>query len=304
MAGWTRFVLRHRRSVLAFWIVVLLAGGLRELEALGAALEHVRGARNRLGARSARARSELSATAPTARSPSSSSCRMRNAPRSRRPRCGSGSRRPSTAPRRRSRAGRRRSSTSRARRPARSSSTATSSRRSTSPRRRGTRTGCCARSGTRPGVEHVYVTGAGRDPARPRPDLQPGPEAGRVRDRAPDRAARPARRVRALLGGDDPVHLRRLHDHRHARDRLLDRPPRGDADLRDEPRPADRARDRRRLLAADRLPLPRGARGRAARSTTPSCGRWRPPAARSSSPGSRSRSGSRCSSRCRCRSCG
>ena len=29
------------------------------------------------------------------------------------------------------------------------------------------------------------------------------------RDRAPDRAARPARRVRALVGGDDPAHLRR-----------------------------------------------------------------------------------------------
>ena len=33
--------------------------------------------------------------------------------------------------------------------------------------------------------------------------------------------------------------------------------------LRDEPRLADRARDRDRLLAADRLPLPRGARPRA-----------------------------------------
>ena len=38
--------------------------------------------------------------------------------------------------------------------------------------------------------------------------------------------------------------------------------------------------------------------------TRRSCARWRPPAARSSSPASRSRSGSRCSSRCRCRSCG
>ena len=27
MVGWTRFVLRHRRSVLAFWAVILLAGG-------------------------------------------------------------------------------------------------------------------------------------------------------------------------------------------------------------------------------------------------------------------------------------
>ena len=41
------------------------------------------------------------------------------------------------------------------------SSSATSSRRSTSRRRRATRTRCCARSGTPPGVEHAYVTGAG-----------------------------------------------------------------------------------------------------------------------------------------------
>ena len=27
MAGWTRFVLRHRRALLGAWIVVFLAGG-------------------------------------------------------------------------------------------------------------------------------------------------------------------------------------------------------------------------------------------------------------------------------------
>ena len=46
------------------------------------------------------------------------------------------------------------------------------------------------------------------DPARARPDLQPGPAQGRV-DRAPDRARRAAARLRALGVGDDPVHLRR-----------------------------------------------------------------------------------------------
>ena len=73
---------------------------------------------------------------------------------------------------------------------------------------------------------------------------------------------RAARGVRPLVGGDDPAHLRRLHDHRHARDRLRRREHLGDPDLRDEPRAADRPRDRGRLLAAHRLPVPRGARGR------------------------------------------
>ena len=44
-------------------------------------------------------------------------------------------------------------------------------------------------------------------------------------DRDPDRAARPAARVRALGRGHDPVHLRGVHDHRHARDRLRLRAP-------------------------------------------------------------------------------
>ena len=101
---------------------------------------------------------------------------------------------------------------------------------------------------------------AGGDPARPRPDLQRGPEEGRVPDRGPDRPADPAVRVRALGGGHDPVDLRRVHDHGHARRRLRLRARDDDGDVRDEPGPADRARDRDRLLAADRLPLPRGGR--------------------------------------------
>ena len=80
------------------------------------------------------------------------------------------------------------------------------------------------------------------------------------------------------------------------------RAPRLDADVRDEPRAADRARDRGRLLAADRLPLPRGARrgpttGRRGRADDAD---RRP---RGDLLRRRSRSGSRCSSRCRCRSC-
>ena len=59
----------------------------------------------------------------------------------------------------------------------------------------------------------AYVTGAGRDPARPRPDLLERPEAGRV-DRAPDRADRPRRRVRNLVRRHDAVPVRGLHDHR------------------------------------------------------------------------------------------
>ena len=115
--------------------------------------------------------------------------------------------------------------------------------------------------GTPAGVENVYVTGA----AAIQHDLDPvfnrDLKHGELAIAAPDRAARAAGRLRALVGGDDPADLRGVHDHGHARDRLRRREHLGDADLRDESRPADRVRDRRRLLAADRLPLPRGARG-------------------------------------------
>ena len=62
-----------------------------------------------------------------------------------------------------------------------------------------------------------------------------------------------------------PVHVRRCHDPGDARDRLDLRALHGADDLPDEPGHADRARDRDRLLAADRLPLPRGAAERPAR---------------------------------------
>ena len=99
------------------------------------------------------------------------------------------------------------------------------------------------------------------DPGRSRPDLRGGPAQGRG-DRAPDRAARAARRLRALVRRPDAVHRRRLDDHRDARDRLDRRALHDDGDLRHEPRSADRARDRDRLLAPDRLSLPRRARAR------------------------------------------
>ena len=42
MAGWTRFVLRHRRGVLAFWVAVFLLGGFASSKLSAAPLEHVR----------------------------------------------------------------------------------------------------------------------------------------------------------------------------------------------------------------------------------------------------------------------
>ncbi len=72
--------------------------------------------------------------------------------------------------------------------------------------------------------------------------------------------------------------------------------------LRDEPRRADRARARDRLLAADRLPLPRGARaGRLDRRGGRADDGHRRPRGRLLR-ASRSRSGSRCSSSCPSRS--
>ena len=53
-----------------------------------------------------------------------------------------------------------------------------------------------------------------------------------------------------------------------------------DADVRDEPDRARRARDRDRLLAARRLPLPRGARRARTTPTRRSSARWRRPAGR------------------------
>ena len=53
------------------------------------------------------------------------------------------------------------------------------------------------------------MTGAGAIQHDLDPVFNQRPEARRADDRAPDRAPRAARRVRALVGGDDPAHLRR-----------------------------------------------------------------------------------------------
>ena len=84
----------------------------------------------------------------------------------------------------------------------------------------------------------AWRTCTSRAPAAIQHDLDPvfqhDLRHGRADDRAADRAPRPARRVRPLLGGHDPAHLRRLHDHGHARDRLRRRRASG------RPRPTPR----------------------------------------------------------------
>ena len=89
--------------------------------------------------------------------------------------------------------------------------------------------------------------------------------------------------VFGTLALPDAVPLRRGRDPGHARDHLGRRQLHGADDLPAEPRDADRARHRDRLLAARRLSLPRGAALGRRRKRTRSCGRWRRPAARSSS---------------------
>ena len=174
----TRWVLRHRVAVVVAW-ASCSARRLGELAALAAALEHVHRSRHRLRARADGARGALRRPAATARSPSSSRCRTR-ATRALVARLQRVVDR--AAHGRADAAARRRCSS-----PARTSSTATSSRRSTSPTRRATSDDLLARgraaAGRRARLRHRRRV----DPARPRPDLQRGPEEGRV-DRAPDRA--------------------------------------------------------------------------------------------------------------------
>ncbi len=99
---------------------------------------------------------------------------------------------------------------------------------------------------------------------RQRPDRhQPRPaarlrrrSAARRGDRDPDRGDRAADRVRHAHGDARAAADGRRHGARHARP-ALDRRARAEhGDLRDEPRHADRHRDRDRLLAARGLPLP------------------------------------------------
>jgi hypothetical protein len=94
------------------------------------------------------------------------------------------------------------------------------------------------------------------DPARPRLDLRLRPAPGRV-IRPPDRAPRPARRLRALARGRGPVRLRRLHDHGDAGGRLRSRARPLDGHLCDESRRVDRSRSCDRLLAPRRSQVPR-----------------------------------------------
>ena len=125
------------------------------------------------------------------------------------------------------------------------------------------------RPAAREAVHLVAAAGARRQPAgarhraagrpgRSRPDLLQRPPSRRG-DRDPADAARPARRLRRLDRGRDPVSRRRLHDRRDARAALPDRPRRVDGRLRPQPRRADRAGARGRLLAPRRAPLPGGA---------------------------------------------
>ncbi len=103
--------------------------------------------------------------------------------------------------------------------------------------------------------------GTGGDRARPRPGLRRGPHQGRAH-RASDRVGDPRRHIWDARV-PDPVRLRARDDPDHPRDRVGLRELHGAVDLPAEPRVADRARDRDRLLAPRRLPLPRRASGRA-----------------------------------------
>ena len=247
--AWTRAAIRLRWPIVVVWLAVVLAGGWASgrLSALqsnvfsvpGTSSEHVRNVlQQHFGDRSDgeftvvfRVADSGDAALEARLQRAVDPCRRGPADRERRPR---------------------------SRSPARTSSTETWSRPSTSPQAKGHADDLVRALGQPAGAQRVCHRRAG-DPVRPRPDLQPGPPEGRV-DRAADRAARPPARLRALVGGDDPVPVRRQHGLRDARHRLRGRPLHDDADLRDESRLPDRSRDRDRLLAADRLPLPRGAR--------------------------------------------
>ena len=141
------------------------------------------------------------------------------------------------------------------------SSTASSRRASACSRRRDTRSRCAALVGRRgalvtgqPAIQHDLDPQLASDLRRGEPLA------------LPLALARARVRARALARARHPVPLRGLHDRRHA-GRALRRgaPLRPLTSVRDQPRRADRARARDRLLAADRLPLPRGARSRATR---------------------------------------
>ena len=159
-----------------------------------------------------------------------------------------------------------------------------------------------AAAGTIPGARGLRHRPGG-DRARPRPGVRRGPQGRRALHRHPDRAPDPRLRLRdARVPAAVPLRGRRDPD--DARDHLDLRQLHGADDLPAEPRHADRARDRDRLLAARRLPLPRGA-SRRARPRTDAVVRTMATAGRAvvfsgTAVGDRPRAA--CSS-CRCRSC-
>ena len=181
MGRWTRFVLRHRRSVVAVWVVVLLAGGFASsrLSPLlsntfavpGTDSEHVRQRARDALRRPVRRRVHGRLPGP-----------RRDATR----RSSRGCSASSTAPRRSSRPASRRALTAGRRG---TSSSATSSRRSTSRRRR-RYTEPVLRALGQPAGRRARLRHRRRpDPARPRPDLQPGPAPGRVASRSRSRCS-------------------------------------------------------------------------------------------------------------------
>ena len=181
----------------------------------------------------------------------------------------------------------------RRREPAAASSSATSTRRSTCSTRRATPTTLRDARSPRAGP-HALVTGPAGDPARPRPGALVATSGAARRSRCPSRCSSSSRCFGLSLGRRDPVRVRRVHDRRDAR------------------ASSTRSRTRSRwsryvtnlveliglglaidysLLVVHRFREELGAArvvGRRGRR-----GRWRPPAAPSSSPGSPSAIGPR-----------
>ena len=249
LARWTRFVLRHRRVVLGFWLAVVIAGGFASFK-LPPLLSN-------------------SFTVPGTASEQARQILQKQF----------GDRPDGTftvvfqVPDVRSRALRARlqlavDRTARAVPGARPTALLTAGRHVAL---RGDRVDAQPRPGQardRGGARGTGRSGRGRaclchrrraDAARSRPDLLARPDEG-GEHRVAGCPGRSGRGLRLLGGRDDAVHLRGVHDHRRARGHVLGRPADRDADVRDEPDRARRPRDRDRLLAARRLPLSRGAR--------------------------------------------
>ena len=267
MERWTRWTVRAIAGpFVAVWLAAFsLAGGYSSSKLLGTPLEHVHDA---AVTDSERARTILEQhygdrsdgaftvvfRVPTPAEPGLR-VRLQRQPRRRRRRCRAG-------------------------RPARSSPSAATTvplRRHrldprASRRRRATPTRSCARFRTGGGVDS-FVTGQARDPARPRPDLRPRIlQKGEFRSRSPIALLVLLLVFGLSLAGHDPADLRGLHDHGHARVVYLFAHEITMATYVTNLGPADQARHRDRLLAPDRLPLPRELPRTEARRTTRSSG--------------------------------